>query len=77
MNAYALLAADEALRVANQRIAELHREARNERLARASRPRRSVRVAIRTVLSTIRRAIPSLDAAPPALPRLANYPYRP
>ena len=77
MNAYAFLAADEALRVANQRIAELQREARDERLAQASRPRRSIATTIRTALSTMRDAIPSFDPAPPALPRLADYPYRP
>ena len=77
MNPYAMLAADEALRVANQRIADLQLEARNERLASASRPRRSIAGAVRTTLSTLRGALASFDAAPPALPRLADYPYRP
>ena len=77
MNPYAMLAADEALRVANQRIADLQLEARNERLARASRSRRPIAGAVRTTLSTLRGALASFDAAPPALPRLADYPHRP
>ena len=67
MNLYAMLAADEALRVANQRITDLQLEARNERLAHVSRPRGSITTAVRTALSTLRRAIPSFDAAPPTL----------
>jgi hypothetical protein len=76
MNAYAMLAADEALRVANQRIADLRREAQNERLASASRPRRRIAHAVRGGLSALRGGFDAVDTTI-AVPRLADYPYRP
>jgi hypothetical protein len=76
MTAFAMVAADEALRVANARIAELRLEAANERLAGVRRPRRTLAGAVRSTLSSLRTALASIDAAAPVLPRLADYPYR-
>jgi hypothetical protein len=76
MNAYAMFAVDEALRVANARIAELQLEARNQRLAGVGRPRRSLADAVRSAFSSVRAAFATIDAAPTATPRLADYPYR-
>jgi hypothetical protein len=76
MTAYAMFTADEALRVANARIAQLQLEAANQRLARVSRPRRTLAGALRSALSSLRPALGSIDGAAPVLPRLADYPYR-
>ena len=76
MNAYAMFAADEALRVANQRLAELRQESRNSRLGIADRPRRSARKAVALLISSISGAIAAADEMKPAVPRLADYPYR-
>ena len=76
MTAFAMVAADEALRVANARIAELQLEAANQRLAAVHRPRRTLAGAVRSALSSLRTAVVSIDAAGPVLPRLADYPYR-
>ncbi len=51
--------------MAEERIAELHREAAQERLARIARQGRSGRV---SPLTLLRRAIDRLVWAPPALP---------
>jgi ethanolamine utilization microcompartment shell protein EutL len=75
MNVFAMVAADEALRVANARIAELQREASNQRLV-ARRPRRSLRAAVRSAFTSFRDAIASVDHGPITTPRLADYPYR-
>ena len=48
MNPYAMVAADEALRVANARIAQLQLEAQNQRRAGPRRPRRSLADAVRS-----------------------------
>jgi hypothetical protein len=76
MTAFAMVAADEALRVANARIAELQLEAANQRLAGVHRPRRTLAGAVRSALSSLRNAFVSIEAAAPVLPRLADYPYR-
>ena len=76
MTAFAMVAANEALRVANARIAELQLEAANQRLAGVHRPRRTLAGAVRSALSSLRTALVSIDAAAPVLPRLADYPYR-
>jgi hypothetical protein len=76
MTAFAMVAADEALRVANARIAELQLEAANQRLAGVRRPRRTLAGAVRSALSSLRTAFVSIEAAAPVLPRLADYPYR-
>jgi hypothetical protein len=76
MTAFAMVAADEALRVANARIAELQLEAANQRLAGVHRPRRRLADAVRSALSSLSSALVSIDAAGPVLPRLADYPYR-
>ena len=75
MTAFAMVAADEALRVANARIAELQLEAANQRLA-GVHPRRTLAGAVRSALSSLRTAFVSIDASGPVLPRLADYPYR-
>jgi thioredoxin-like negative regulator of GroEL len=75
MTIFAMFAADEALRVANARIAQLQLEAANEHLAGINRPRRTLTGAVRSALSSLRTALGSIDAAP-VLPRLADYPYR-
>jgi hypothetical protein len=76
MNAYTMVAADEALRVANARMAELQLEARNQRLAGVRRPRRTFGDALRAAISSLRAAIATIDVAAPTVPRLADYPYR-
>jgi hypothetical protein len=76
MTAFALFAADEALRVANARMAQLQLEAANERLGRVSRPRRTLAGTLRSALSSLKTALGSVDGAAPVLPRLADYPYR-
>jgi hypothetical protein len=76
MNAFAMVAADEALRVANARIAELQLESRSQRLAAVRRPRRTPAEAARSALSSVRAAFTTIDDAAPPVPRLADYPYR-
>jgi hypothetical protein len=76
MNAYAMFAADEALRVANQRLAELRRETRNQRLAAATSPRSSFAEAVGSALGSVRSALAPIDNHAPATPALADYPYR-
>ena len=76
MTAFAMVAAHEALRVANARIAELQLEAANQRLAGVRRPGRTLSATVRSALSSLRTALVSIDAASPVLPRLADYPYR-
>lgn len=76
MNVFAMVAADEALRVANARIAELQLEAHNQRLAGHRRPRRTILGAARSALSSLWAAFATIDEAAPTLPRLADYPYR-
>jgi hypothetical protein len=75
MNGYAMITADQALRLANERIAELRREARDERLA-ADLPRHSLAAAVRSAFSSFRAAVARVDHAALATPRLADYPYR-
>ena len=76
MHMFATFMVDETLRVANQRIADRQREARNERLV-AGRPRRSIADVVRGAALSLRAAMARFDPAPPALPTLADYPYRP
>jgi hypothetical protein len=76
MTPFAMYAADEALRVANARIAELQHEAANERLAGIRRPRRPLGATVRSAISSVRTAFAAIDAAPVTTPRLADYPSR-
>jgi hypothetical protein len=77
MTAFAMYAADEALRVANQRLAELRRESENQRLvAGRRRPHRLLLDTVRAALSSLRSGLKAVDGAPLATPRLADYPYR-
>ena len=76
MTAFAMVAAHEALRVANARIAELQLEAANQRLAGVHRSRRTLAGAVRSAFSSLRTALVSIDAAGPVQPRLADYPFR-
>jgi hypothetical protein len=73
MHPVLLIHADEALRLANARIAGLHEEARRsrQRPARPSRPSGGLRAMVANLTATIR----VVDVAP--LPRLSEYPYRP
>jgi hypothetical protein len=77
MNAYGMVAADEALRIANRRIAELQREAQNERLAASAPrpPRRSIAAMIRSgIASAVTSVAAAADEPTPIAPALRGYP---
>jgi hypothetical protein len=80
MNAYGMVAADEALRIANRRIAELQREAQNERLAASTprQPRRSIVAMIRSGFASAHAAVTAVavaaDEPTPIAPALRGYP---
>jgi hypothetical protein len=76
MNAYAMFAADEALRVTNNRLAELRLESQKHRLASRDGSRRPLFRAVASVASSLRAALPTIDDRPAVLPKLADYPYR-
>jgi hypothetical protein len=77
MTAFAMYAADEALRVANERLAELRRESENQRLVTGRRrPHRMFLGTVRAALSSLRPRLEAVDGAALATPRLADYPYR-
>jgi CRISPR/Cas system endoribonuclease Cas6 (RAMP superfamily) len=76
MNAYAMFAADEALRVTSQRLADLRRESRNQRLVAANGPRSSFAGVVGSALASVRSAFAPVEDQAPALPALADYPYR-
>jgi hypothetical protein len=76
MNAYAMFAADEALRITNNRLAELRLESQKQRLASADGSRRPLFRAVASLASTLRATFPTVDDRPAVLPKLADYPYR-
>jgi hypothetical protein len=63
----------EALQLANARIAGFHDEQRNERKRLAPAP--ASRGGFRAALANVAAALRSVDVAP--IPRLSEYPYRP
>jgi len=75
MNAYALFAADEALRLANRRVAELRIESARHQVAAGDRSSRRRWGPIRAAMSTLRTVL-SADDLKPVLPTLTDYPYR-
>jgi hypothetical protein len=75
MNAYSLITADDALRLANERMQGLRNEAGIERIRSANRPGRSLFGRIAAAVSSVRTTATTVDAVP-ALPALSNYPYR-
>jgi hypothetical protein len=76
MNAYAMFAADEALRITNNRLAELRLESQKQRLASPDGSRRPLFRAVASLASSLRAAFPTVDDRPAVLPKLADYPYR-
>jgi hypothetical protein len=74
MNAFAMFAADEALRVANQRIDGYLQEQSNRRLV-AGAPKRSRFAAVATAASSLRAALSAVDVDR-TIPTLTDYPYR-
>lgn len=74
MNAFAMFAADEALRLANERIEGYRQEQASRRLA-VGGPKRSRFAAIGGAVSSFRTAISTVETDQ-ALPALSNYPYR-
>jgi hypothetical protein len=76
MNAYAMFAADEALRVTNNRLAELRLESQWRRLASRDGSRRPLFTAVASVAFSLRAALTTIDNRPAVLPKLADYPYR-
>jgi hypothetical protein len=76
MNAIAMLYADQALRLANERAAALRREAELNRIV-AARPRRSILTTLGAALTSLRTAVQTVDAdLGPGLPTLREYPNR-
>jgi ribonucleotide monophosphatase NagD (HAD superfamily) len=77
MFAYGAIYADQALRLAQGRVAELHREAAAARLARAGKPGKSLAGRLLAAVASLREtmAIVAGDFNP-ALPSLEGYPSR-
>ena len=76
MNAYAMFATDEALRVSGQRLADLRRESRNHRLVAGNAGQPSIAGAIGAALASVRSAFAPVETQAPAVPALTDYPYR-
>jgi hypothetical protein len=76
MNAYAMFSADEALRVTGQRLADLRRESLNQRLVAPNSPRSSFAGTVGSALASVRSVFAPIDDHAPAVPALADYPYR-
>lgn len=74
MNAYAMFAANEALRLANERLEGFRLEQANHRRAAGS-PKRSRFAAIASAVSSFRAAASAVDTDH-SIPALSNYPYR-
>lgn len=74
MNGYAMFAADEALRLANERLEGFRLEQANDRRA-ASAPKRSPFAALASAVSSFRAAASAVDTDH-SIPALSNYPYR-
>ena len=74
MNAYAIFAADEALRLATGRVTDLRHESTQRRLWASPEQARG-RGAIGALISSIREVL-SRDEANPFIPALSDYPCR-
>jgi hypothetical protein len=74
VNAYAMFAATEALRLANERLEGFRLEQANDRLPARS-PKRSSFRAIASAVSSFRAALPAVDTDH-SIPALSDYPYR-
>ena len=74
MNAFAMFAADEALRLASERVEGYRQEQADWRLA-ARASKRSRFASISGAVSSFRSAL-SATETDQALPALSNYPYR-
>jgi hypothetical protein len=74
MNAYAMFAANEALRLANERLEGFRLEQANHRRAAAA-PKRSAFAAIASAVSSFRAAASAVDTDH-SIPALTDYPYR-
>ena len=74
MNAFAMFAADEALRLANERQDGFRQERANDRLA-AGTPKPGLFSGIASAASSLRAALSAVDTDS-SLPALSNYPYR-
>jgi hypothetical protein len=76
MNGLAMFHAEEALRLANARVAELRREAADNRMF-AGQTRRSGLRALVAAISAMPRRLMVSEASQPLTPSLNDYPYRP
>ena len=74
MNAYAVFAADEALRLATGRVADLRLESTQHRLW-SNQDQTGGRGPIRALISSLRDVL-SIDEAKPFIPALSDYPFR-
>jgi len=75
MNALGMLSANDALRLANQRMQELQREAAAQRMHSTSR-RPGMFGRIATAVSSMRASLTTIDTDFTTLPSLSEYPYR-
>jgi len=75
MHSIAYIYAEDALRLANERLDGFRSDADSSRLA-AAQPSRSRFVGIRTALASLRSALTAVEPAGPSLPSLNDYPYR-
>jgi hypothetical protein len=74
MNAYAIFAADEALRLATGRVADLRLES-TQRRQWSNRGQARRRGPIGALISSLRDIL-SVDEARPFIPALSDYPFR-
>jgi hypothetical protein len=76
MNAIAMLTAEQALRLANERAEEFRREAQHNRIV-AARPRRSILGSLAAAVTSLRASLTAIDPdLGPGLPTLKDYPSR-
>lgn len=76
MNAIAAFYADQALRLANERIDGYRDDARRDRLAASGRSDGGRFAGLRAGIAAFRRQVSSVEAVGPALPTLMDYPFR-
>lgn len=77
MNAYGMVLGQDALRVANEKMQQLHREADIERMASASRDHRGLIGRIAAAVASVKAALAVVDGdLKPQLPTITDYPYR-
>jgi hypothetical protein len=79
MTAYAMFAADQALRIANERQAEMRAEAANRRLIASLPTRPGIPARIAAAVASIRTTFAGLtvvDDAKLSVPALVDYPTR-